>query len=136
MIKQEDYIAMLKRNPKLRSSKQNKTGSALEEKFLSIWRTLNGPDLLREYRFHPVRKWKFDFVHVKSSTAIEVNGGLWIKSGHSTGSGIGRDYEKANAAILCGYQLFQLSSDMLNARYVLDIIEFIEKKQRFMNNAI
>lgn len=56
--------------------------------------------------------------------------------GHATGSGLEKSYEKLNAAILCGYQLFQLSSDMLNARYVLDIIEFVEKKQSFMEEKI
>ena len=36
--------------------------SALEERFWGVWTSLGGPPLQREVRFHPTRRWRFDFV--------------------------------------------------------------------------
>ena len=30
-----------------------------------------------EYRFHPVRRWRFDFANPEYKVAIEFEGGIW-----------------------------------------------------------
>ncbi len=42
----------------------------------------------REYKFHPTRKWLFDFAFIDVKLAIETDGGIWMKGGHSSGKGI------------------------------------------------
>ncbi len=40
----------------------------------------------REYRFHPVRKWRFDFALLNQKVAIEFEGGIFINGGHNLNS--------------------------------------------------
>ena len=44
--------------------------SRLEAKFALYWRGLGGPELEREFVFHPERKWRADFAHIKSRTLV------------------------------------------------------------------
>lgn len=97
------------------------SSSKLEDKFLLYWKACSKDKLEREFRFHPHRKWRFDFAHVASRTAIEIQGGIWIKSGHSTGGGISRDAEKLNEAQFMGWTVFLLTDKMIT----LDNVERI-----------
>jgi hypothetical protein len=57
----------------------------------------------REHRFHPTRKWKFDFAFVNAKVAIEIDGGAWINGRHNRGSGFTKDLEKKNTAQSMGW---------------------------------
>ena len=56
--------------------------------------------------------------------AIELQGGIWKRtpSGHNTGAGLSRDYEKTNLAQAQGWVCFQLSFEMINDDW-LDLIK-------------
>ena len=88
--------------------------SALEKTFLFKWKACQGPELAREFVFHPTRKWRFDFAHVESRTAIEIEGGIWTASRHTTGRGFSNDCEKYNEAALRGWAVFRLTDAMIN----------------------
>lgn len=104
--------------------------SKLEAKFLALWvNYFPKVKLEREYRFHDTRKFRFDFAHPESKVAIEINGGTWGKSGHSSGYGIQRDYEKSNLALTEGWKLFQLSSNMITYDWLHAIHEAIANAQ-------
>jgi very-short-patch-repair endonuclease len=68
------------------------------------------------------RKFRFDFTC--GIVAIEIEGGTWIRGGHSTGVGIQRDCEKGNLATLEGWKVFRLTSDMIDTKHVQEIINF------------
>jgi hypothetical protein len=60
----------------------------------------------REVQAIEGRKFKWDFriyKDFKTDLLIEIQGGIWVKGGHSTGIGITRDCEKLNLATLAGY---------------------------------
>lgn len=63
-----------------------------------------------EYKFHPDRKWRFDYcwlVAGKNGTvkiAIEVNGGGG-RGRHNTVIGATKDAEKINAAVVMGWKV-------------------------------
>lgn len=88
--------------------------SALEKTFLFKWKACQGPALDREFVFHPSRKWRFDFAHLASLTAIEIEGGIWTASRHTTGRGFSNDCEKYNEAALRGWTVFRLTDAMIN----------------------
>ena len=70
-----------------------------------------------ETKFHPLRKWRWDFSLVDSNIAIEICGQIWRKGGHSSGTGIQRDYDKANAGTMLGWRVLHFSStDILRGR--------------------
>lgn len=89
-----------------------------ESEFLFLWKALRGPDLVREHRFAENRKWRFDFAHVDTRVAIEIEGGTWgkRKSRHTTGVGYSKDAEKYNAAAELGWKVFRLTSDRITAK--------------------
>ena len=100
--------------------------SELEATFIYYWRVLNGPPLLPEYRFHPKRKFRLDFVHLPTMIAIEIEGGIWTGGRHTSGKGYTNDCIKYNLATLAGWHIFRLTGDMLNEpdKYIKPIIKF------------
>lgn len=103
----------------------NTNGSKLEKRFEIFWKACNGPRLLREYRFHPTRKWRFDFSHLESKIAIEIEGGTWVFGRHNTGAGFQRDSEKYNEAIFLGWKVFRLTEGMIRVQTLERIRDFI-----------
>lgn len=68
-----------------------------------------------EYRFHPVRRWRFDCAWLAQRVALEVNGGLWTRGRHSRGMGQEADYEKHAAATLLGWRVFWASTRQVSS---------------------
>ena len=93
--------------------------SKLELQFDALWESLYPAlDLEVEQQLIPNRRFRFDYVHLGSKVAVELNGQIWHKGGHSSGSGLLRDYEKLNLAQQSGYVVFQLSAEMINERWL------------------
>ena len=90
-------------------------GSELEAVFrLQIEDTrLSTP--VTEYRFHLKRKWRFDFAWPDQKLAVEIEGGTFKKSRHTSGPGFHNDCEKYNAAVLEGWKVFRFDSRMVNS---------------------
>ncbi len=67
-----------------------------------------------EYRFHPVRMWRFDYAIPAAKLAIEYHGhsGFIGKgaSGHSTIKGLTNDCEKSNAAHAMGWRILAFTA--------------------------
>lgn len=99
----------------------------LEDRFAASWEYLGGMPLQREYKFHPKRRWRFDFAHVPTKTAFEIMGGLYqAQSGHRSKEGVSRDYEKMNAAQEMGWQVFSVTSANLNdAGFIEGLINYV-----------
>lgn len=57
----------------------------------------------------PGRKFRCDFVWREQRIVFEVQGGIWVKSGHSSGAGLSRDYEKLALLHLNGWKCFFVS---------------------------
>jgi len=78
-----------------------------------------------------------DFYHSLTKTGIELNGGIHRCMGHSTGSGIKKDYEKQNVCNELGINLFVVSTDDMNKPEVLEMIaRVIYKALRGEGNGI
>ena len=81
--------------------------------FLDAWKLVtNWPAPDAEYRFHPVRKWRFDFAFPVKKIAVEIDGNAW----GTTGGGRhmqDKDLEKRNAATSLHWRVFHFSPGML-----------------------
>ena len=73
-----------------------------------IKQTLKRP-VVKEFKFHPKRKWLFDFAVPELMIAIEIEGAIFAKArlGHSSGKGIKQDMEKYNMAQLMGWKVLR-----------------------------
>ena len=80
-------------------------------------------DAVRELRFHPVRRWRFDFAIPKYNIAIEKEGGVWTMGRHTRGKGYINDMEKYNNATALGWRVLRFTPDQLLKKETLEIIK-------------
>jgi len=70
-----------------------------------------------EYRFHPVRRWRFDiaiFLPDNICVAVEYDGIMSAKSRHTSCTGFTGDCDKTNAAAVLGWKILRYT--VLNFR--------------------
>src|SRR5947209_13588157 len=67
----------------------------------------------REFRFHPIRRWRFDFWLPEHRIGIEIEGGVFIRGRHTRGKGYETDLRKYNEAMKMGIRVFRFSTGMV-----------------------
>lgn len=102
--------------------------SALEDQFLGLWQA-HYPQWLLEREFSDIEAWekdyqeryskskrskryRLDFAHPLSRTGVEIQGGVYSRGRHVTGSGYERDCKKYNLAYTSGWTIFLLTATM------------------------
>lgn len=94
--------------------------SELEEKFVRLFfdkceqHNVAIPDPEREYQFHPIRKWRFDFAWPLRGVAVEIDGGSWVSGRHVNPIGLEKDFEKRNAATSMGWKILHYTGRQLD----------------------
>lgn len=91
---------------------------------------LGGPELATEHRFHPERRWRFDYAHLPTKTAIEINGGVWSGGRHNRSAGYLQDREKVNAAQMLGWKVFEFGTGQVTVDNVQAIINHVTEVTR------
>lgn len=76
-----------------------------------------------EYRFHPVRRWRFDYAFPDEMIAIEYEGIFRGKSRHRTVSGYTKDCEKYNTAALLGWTVLRFTAVHLKDGTAFEMIQ-------------
>jgi very-short-patch-repair endonuclease len=84
-----------------------------------------GLTFVREYRFHPVRKWRFDFAHPERKLAVEIEGfGVGGTPGrHQRYVGFSKDAEKYAEAAIAGWRLIRCTTAQVRNGQALNWIE-------------
>lgn len=116
-------------NPRVPGERKAKgVRSDLADTFERILRLL-APDIqyTREYRFHPTRGWRFDFMLV-DRLALEIDGGQRCANGGRHNSD--EDREKLNEAAALGWCVIRFSTTMID-RNPMGCIEVIRKAVAF-----
>lgn len=76
----------------------------------------------QEFRFHPDRKWRFDFAWPDHKVAVEVEGGVFAGGRHNRGSGFVEDTVKYSAAAELGWCVLRYTEKhILNGEAVQQI---------------
>jgi very-short-patch-repair endonuclease len=84
----------------------------------------------REYRFHPDRRWRFDFAWPECRVAVEVDGNAWNTKGGGRHAQDG-DREKINAAMSLDWRVFHFSPQMIKAdpvSCVMQVLSAVESR--------
>ena len=112
--------------------------SALEDDFLGLWQK-HSPFLILEREYSAIDSWeadyqqryakskrskryRLDFAHPASRIGIEIQGGVFMRGRHVTGSGYERDCRKYNIAYTSGWTIFLLTSTMTKDPFWFDLI--------------
>lgn len=95
----------------LASIKRESNKEKLEGAFLREWCSMEQPmpTPVREYRFHPVRKWRWDFAWEDIKLAVEIHGG-GQRGRHASVAGMTADCDKHNAAVSLGWRVLTFTS--------------------------
>lgn len=97
-----------------------------EKAFEFMWNALGGPAMKREATFCE-RRWRFDFAHLGTKVAVEIEGGVWSGGRHTRGKGYIEDCTKYNRASVLGWTVFRLTPDMITREKVQAIINFVKE---------
>jgi very-short-patch-repair endonuclease len=62
-----------------------------------------------EFRFHPTRKFRFDFAWPEFRLGLEIDGGIWTGGRHVRPKGFLRDQEKTNLAAVEGWAVLRVT---------------------------
>ena len=76
-----------------------------------------------EYRFHPVRRWRFDIAWPQYKIAVEIEGVVYGSAGgrHQRAKGLEADCEKYNVAVLSGWLLLRFTPHQIKSE--TDMVE-------------
>jgi len=114
----------------------------LEQKFLDVWMAYTTTKLIgfdppvREFRFVPPRRWRFDFAFPNRKVAVEIEGlvSKWNRheqGHHQTTEGYRSDCEKYREASKLGWLVLRYTGQELVQRPVQIVEEVVEVlKQR------
>ena len=67
------------------------------------------PEPIREYKFHPERRWRIDYCWPEHKLAVEIEGGVWTYGRHNRAASFLKDMEKYNALTLMGFHLLRFT---------------------------
>ena len=76
-----------------------------------------------EFRFHPPRRFRWDFAWPERMLAVEVDGGTWSGGRHTRGAGFEADCRKINLGILAGWRVLRFTTDMVQSGEALTMIK-------------
>ena len=78
---------------------------------------------VRELKFHPIRKWRFDLSLPLQNLAIEVDGGGFVMGRHSRGAGMAADAEKFAEAAILGWTVIRVTPQQVQNGQALGWVE-------------
>ena len=93
-----------------------------QNNFIKLVKSATGLDCMAEWRFHPQRKWRFDYAVPAARVAIEVEGGVFTGGRHTTGAGFTADLEKYNTAESMGWHVLRITPDVLCAPNTIRLV--------------
>ena len=93
--------------------------------YTQMLRTGNADGWQREYRFHPVRRWRFDIADPVRMIALECDGGTWAFGRHNRPAGYEKDCIKLNEAACLGWRVLRFTGAMIQSGDALRYVEAI-----------
>lgn len=110
---------------KRKKTRQTKPQTPKSDFFTLLCKSDLKLDCIKEHKFHPVRRWRFDYAIPIAKIAIEVEGGVWTGGRHTSPKGFLNDIEKYNTATIMGWRLLRTTPDRLCSNETLQMVRDI-----------
>lgn len=92
-----------------------------------VWKPWGIETPEREWRFHPKRRWRFDYAWVGLQVAVEIDGAIWAGGRHTRSYGFLADMEKRNEAQRMGWNVYHFTPQQLKdgsaQRFIKQVME-------------
>ncbi|HRY32087.1 MAG TPA: hypothetical protein P5531_03870 [Bacteroidales bacterium] len=99
--------------------------STSTDTFPAFVKQATGLTIIKEHRFHPTRKWRFDYAIPQINLAIEVEGGIYKRGRHVRPKGFIKDMEKYNTATTMGWRVIRIQpSELMTTNTIIMINSF------------
>ena len=108
---------------KAKKSRHTANTPQIRDVFTVICKTDLGVECVKEYQFHPTRKWRFDYAIPAHKIALEVEGGVWTAGRHTRPQGFLGDIEKYNSATLMGWRVFRTTPSELYRTATINLLK-------------
>lgn len=108
---------------KQKKRRQTANAAQIMDVFTVICKTDIGVECVKEYKFHPERKWRFDYAIPAHKIALEVEGGVWTSGRHTRPKGFLGDIEKYNTATLMGWRVFRTTPTELYRTATINLLK-------------
>ncbi len=95
-----------------------------EARFALQIRVSGLPEPEREWRFHPIRRWRFDFAWPDLMLAVEIEGGIYVSGRHTRGAGFEEDCRKYAEAVCMGWRVLRLPAGWVETGEALRYLEY------------
>lgn len=103
-------------------TRQRSNSLQIKDVFTTICKTDLKVECVKEHKFHPKRKWRFDYAIPEHKIALEVEGGVWTGGRHIRAQGFLGDMEKYNTATLMGWRVFRTTPDDLYKMATINLL--------------
>lgn len=104
-------------------SAQKRNAQKITDLFTVLCRSDLNVECVKEFKFHPKRRWRFDYAIPEHRIALEVEGGVWTNGRHTRPQGFLGDIEKYNTATLMGWRVFRTTPDDLLRTATLNLLK-------------
>lgn len=104
-------------------SAQKRNAQKITDLFTVLCRSDLNVDCVKEFKFHPKRRWRFDYAIPEYRIALEVEGVVWTGGRHTRPQGFLGDIEKYNTATLMGWRVFRTTPDDLLRTATLNLLK-------------
>ena len=94
----------------------------LTDAFTAICRSELRMEVVKEFRFHPTRRWRFDYAILSHKIALEVEGGVFTGGRHTRSKGFLGDMEKYNEAARLGWTVVRVIPAELYTRKTVQLL--------------
>lgn len=78
--------------------------------------------MIKEFMFHPTRKWRADYAFPNKKLLVEIEGGFWTGGRHGRGGGAIKDMCKYNAATVMGFAILRFTPQQANNGEAIQVI--------------
>lgn len=95
--------------------------------FLYHCKGIGLPTPEQEVRFHPKRKWRFDFSWRGRFIAVEIEGGVFSGGRHTQGKGFTEDCVKYNEAQILGWKVYRFTTQQVISGEAINFMERVFK---------
>ena len=106
-----------------KKSRQTAKKAQIRDVFTIICKTDLSVECVKEYKFHPERRWRFDYAIPEHKIALEVEGGVWTQGRHTRPQGFLGDIEKYNQATLMGWRVFRTTPTELYRTATVNLLK-------------